>query len=284
MGRFPNLRERVELGAFIFIAFLILLPDSSLCSEGLCNEGEITIGFPPYLSITETFRRFQPILDHLESTTRKTIRPVFYKNTASLLRDLEAGSIKMAYLDSITYTMNPSHLKQVAVFIYEGDERIILITRKDSGILRIEDIRNRILARVDNGCGKLWLMSLIRDKPEPLFKEIKEYHGFDSVIFAILFRKSDIGVTTKVTFEALKRRYPGIKEDIRVITISPPYPGYLLVAYKGMDEEVVKLFRNHLIDMSRTIDGNLILISSGIEGFRTSLNTRELSQWRRLMP
>lgn len=279
MGRFPNLRERADFWAFIFIAFLILLP-----SEGLSNEVEIAIGFPPYLSRTETFRRFQPFLGQLESKTRITIRSVFYKDTKSLLKDLEKGRIEMAYLDGITYAMNPTSSKPIAVFIYKGDERILLITRKDSSILSVEDLRNRILARIDDDVGTSWLRSLIHEKPESFFKEIRIYHGFDSVILGVLFKELNAGITSKSSFEDLKKRYPTLKENIRVIAISPPHPGYLLVAYRGMDERVASLLKDRLLDMTRTIDGSFILSSLGIQGFNSSLNTGKLTHWMDLKP
>lgn len=262
MGRSPNLKERVNLGAFIFIAFLILLP-----LEAISNGDEITIGFPPYQSRTETFRRFQPILEQLKSKSVKNIKTIFYKNTKSLLKDLEEGRIDMAYLDIITYTKSPFS-RPVVLFNYKGGERLILIAKKDSNILKVEDLRNHILAIIEDGGERIWLRSLIRDKSEIFFKEIKVYPGFDSVIFGVLFGETEAGVTTKGILEDLKKRYPAIKRDIKIIAISSPYPGYLLVAYKGMDEDILKLFRDKLLDLSRTIDGALSLSSIGIESIK----------------
>jgi len=275
MGRFPSLKGRVDLGIFIFITLLILLP-----SKASSNQNELIIGFPPYLSRIETFRRFQPILEQLESKVQKTIRPVFYRYTEDLLNDLESGKIEMAYLDSITYAKTPS-LRLVALFVYKDGERIILITRKDSGIIGVDDLKNRILATIGNDRDGLWLRILIGHKPDIPVKEIRIYNGFDSVVFGVLLRDVDAGVTTERTFEDLKRSYPTVRKDIRIIAISPPHPGYVIVANKKICEDMVKSLRDALFGLRETIDGNLILSSLGIEGFSSSIHP--MKDWRDLL-
>jgi ABC-type phosphate/phosphonate transport system substrate-binding protein len=142
-----------------------------------------------------------------------------------------------------------------------------LIARKDRKLNKLCDLKDckiKILARTDGLTPSLWLEKLLRDNKLPqkenFFKEINFDYKPTNIVLPVFFKKLDVAIVTKASFDLLCELNPKILNDINVLEISNTLLfGVLSFDKRNKDKEREQFVYDILTTMQNDIDGKQFL-------------------------
>ncbi|RCK79653.1 MAG: Phosphonate ABC transporter phosphate-binding periplasmic component [Candidatus Ozemobacter sibiricus] len=176
----------------------------------------VMIGRPPYMNVKGMLQQVKGLTDYLRKEMGvKNVRMVTAKDYASVLSALERGTIDFAWLGPTAFVLGNEKIPLLA--IAQAKRRTgpkyygVFITRKDSGILGIEDIKGRTIGFVDPESASGYLFPLYYLKrakinPYTYCRQVVFLQKHDAVLNAVLTRKVDVGVCLDDTIETIKDR------------------------------------------------------------------------------
>lgn len=176
----------------------------------------VMIGRPPYMNVKGMLQQDKGLTDYLRKEMGvKNVRMVTAKDYASVLNALERGTIDFAWLGPTAFVLGNEKIPLLA--IAQAKRRTgakyygVFITRKDSGILGIEDIKGKTIGFVDPESASGYLFPLYYLKrakinPYTYCRQVVFLQKHDAVLNAVLNRKIDVGVCLDDTIETIKDR------------------------------------------------------------------------------
>ncbi|MBF0501361.1 MAG: phosphate/phosphite/phosphonate ABC transporter substrate-binding protein [Candidatus Riflebacteria bacterium] len=178
------------------------------------SEKVVMIGRVPYVST----KGIMVLVKGLTAFLRKelgvrAVRVVTAKDYAGVLKALEHGTIDFAWLGPAAYVIGND--KTPLVPIAQAKRRTgatyhgLFITRKDSRILGIDDIKGKVIGFVDPESASgylypLYFLKRFKINPHKDCKKVEFLQKHDAVLAAVLSRKIDVGVCLEDTIESLK--------------------------------------------------------------------------------
>lgn len=174
----------------------------------------VMLGRVPYMNIKDMMSHAKSLLLYLRKEMGvKDVRLVTAKDYSGVLDALSRGTIDVAWLGPMAYVLGKDKVpmtplvktKRRAGSSYRG----VFITRKDSGILGIEDIKGKVVGFVDpeSASGYLYpLYVLKRSKinPHKDCKKVEFLKKHDAILAAVLEKRIDAGVCLEDTLATLK--------------------------------------------------------------------------------
>jgi ABC-type phosphate/phosphonate transport system substrate-binding protein len=136
-------------------------------------------------------------------------------------------------------------------------DRLILVTRRDSGHLSLADLKGKTLLQqkglYENG-RNLWLDTLLMRKgiavPEQYFLSDRKTLKPSDAIMSVFFGKADACIVTKRSLEVMAELNPQLKNELTILEESPPRPSSILAVRRGIS--VVK--RAMLLEILGTLN------------------------------
>jgi phosphonate transport system substrate-binding protein len=174
----------------------------------------VLIGRVPFMNTKAMMAHYQGLISFLRKELgAKDVQIVIGKDYAGVLNALSRGTIDFAWLGPMAYVIGEEKMslfplvqaKRRSGATYRG----VFITRSDSRILGIEDIKNKVIGFVDpeSASGYLYpLYFLHRSKINPHrdCRKVEFLKMHDAVLEAVLNRKIDVGVCLEDTLLAVK--------------------------------------------------------------------------------
>jgi len=216
----------------------------------------------------------QPLVEILRKELAMEVQPFVATDYTGVVEALRAGKLDVAFLAPASYVLAKN----------EADVRVILkserkgipyyyaaiITRADSGIEKLEDLRGKTFAFGDSlsTTGNVFPRKMFKEKgidPVRDFKQILFSGGHDATVLAVLNRKVDAGATyanspdSKDTAWMRYLKNPDEIKQIRAIAFSEPIPADNLVVSKTLDEETAKKIEQVFVNLSRDPQGKKML-------------------------
>ncbi len=170
----------------VFVLFLLFLVSASSAPahivESYSDQSPVRIVILPCMDPVSGYKKFHPLAHYLERNIQRQVILQVSRDYAAFRRIIEQGETDFAYLSAHVYlalrtrfTREPS----LTVLTPGGREQHhgLLITRSDSGINSVEDLRGRTLlfgaeqSTVKTLAGKL----LLREHGIDVEKDLKEY-------------------------------------------------------------------------------------------------------------
>jgi phosphonate transport system substrate-binding protein len=145
-----------------------------------------------------------------------------------------------------------------------------IITRADSGIKTLDDLRGKTFAFGDalSTTGNIFPRKMFKERgidPTRDFKQILYSGGHDATVLAVLNGKVDAGATyanSPDSQDSAWSRYlknPGDVKKIRAIAFSEPIPADNLVINGRLDEGIAKKVQAIFLDLSQDPKGKQML-------------------------
>jgi phosphonate transport system substrate-binding protein len=262
---------------FILVSYIFI---SSCSNEN--KEDIINVGFIPSENLEEVAKNAQPLVDILSKAIGKEVRPFIATDYTGVVEAFRSGKLDIGFLSPAAYVManNEAGVKVILkaersgkTFFYSA-----IITRKDSGINKLEDFKNRTFSFGDalSTSGHIFAKKLFLDKninPSVDFKNVIYSGSHDATVFAVLNRKVDGGATFCNDTQGKDGAWtqflkPDEASQIKAIAFSEPIPADNVCISKNLKPELAEKLEKAFIDLGKDPEGKkLVQKLYRIDGF-----------------
>ncbi|WP_162800390.1 phosphate/phosphite/phosphonate ABC transporter substrate-binding protein [Acetobacterium bakii] len=234
------------------------------------SKDEVIFGVNPFTSPENIKTMYVPILNAVFKSIGCKVRTMIVKDYDALSNGMKDGIIDVAWFSPFAYVTAHNKIgieplvspKVNGKVSYNG----CIITRQDSGIHSLDDLKGRSFAYVDEGSasGYLYSRHLIKSEgmnPDKLFSRNAFMGSHDAVIKAVLSREYDAGATYNEAMEDAAKN--GINMDnFRIIAKTPDIPKDAIAINPSLSQEFSDTLKNAFIDYVKTKN-----INSPVDGF-----------------
>ncbi|MBC7543388.1 MAG: phosphate/phosphite/phosphonate ABC transporter substrate-binding protein [Candidatus Sericytochromatia bacterium] len=261
---------------------LSLLLSLTACSGSEKNKA-LRVGFVPSENMQEVLKNAQPIVDKLHDALGVEVRPFVATDYAGVVEALRGNKLDIAFLNPAAYVLakEEAHVKVLLKSVRRGGDAFYgaIITRTDSGINSLQDLKNHTFAFGDpiSTSGHIFPKKMFKAAgidPARDFKNVIFAGGHDATVLAVYNHKADAGATyansTKGDDGAwtLYLKTAAEQAQIKVIAYTEPIPNDNLVASSQLDKVTTDKITKVFMDLSQSPEGRKWLNAIyRIEGF-----------------
>jgi phosphonate transport system substrate-binding protein len=244
------------------------------CGESGKSAKVLRVGFVPAEDAQQVMQNAQPIVDILQKQLGMEIQPFVAADYTGVVEALRVNKLDVAFLTPASYVLarNEANVKVVLKSERKGiaSYYAAIITRADSGIQRLEDLRGKTFAFGDalSTTGNIFPRKMFKERgidPVRDFKQILYSGGHDATVLAVLNGKVDAGATyanSPDSEDTAWMRYlkdPKDVKKIRAIAFSEPIPADNLVINGNLDEAIAKKVEEIFLQLSRDPKGKQMM-------------------------
>jgi phosphonate transport system substrate-binding protein len=244
------------------------------CGESGKSAKVLRVGFVPAEDAQQVMQNAQPIVDILQRELGMEIQPFVAADYTGVVEALRVNKLDVAFLTPASYVLakNEANVKVVLKSERKGiaSYYAVIITRADSGIQRLEDLRGKTFAFGDalSTTGNIFPRKMFKERgidPVRDFKQILYSGGHDATVLAVLNGKVDAGATyanSPDSDDTAWMRYLKNPEDvkkIRAVAFSEPIPADNLVINGNLDDAVAKKVEEIFLQLSRDPKGKQMM-------------------------
>jgi phosphonate transport system substrate-binding protein len=244
------------------------------CGEPAKAPKVLRVGFVPAEDAAQVMQNAQPVVEILRKQLGMEIQPFVATDYTGVVEALRANKLDIAFLTPASYVLakNETNVKVVLKSERKGIPAYYaaIITRADSGIKTLEDLRGKTFAFGDSlsTTGHVFPRKMFKEHgidPVRDFKQVLYSGGHDATVLAVLNGKVDAGATyanSPDSQDTAWMRYlkdPDDVKKIHAIAFSEPIPADNLVINGSLDERLAKKIEKVFVDLSRDPEGKKML-------------------------
>lgn len=229
----------------------------------------LRMGFVPSENLQHIMRNAQPIVSAMSRELKMDVVPFVATDYTGVIEAMRAKKLDVAFFAPGAYVLAEKQANARAILkAVRGGEGFFysaIITRADSGIKSLRDLKGKTFAFVDpvSVSGAIYPKALLMDeglRPERDFSQVIYAGGHDATVLAVLHGKVDAGATFSNDTEGKKGSWheflpPEQAAKIRVLAYTKPMPSDNIAVAEGLDPEIVSKVKAALIKMSSTPEG-----------------------------
>jgi phosphonate transport system substrate-binding protein len=262
------------LGLRTLLSFFLVLGLSACGGKSEPRAPVLRVGFVPSENVQQVARNAQPIVDILQQKLDMEVQPFVATDYTGVVEALRVGKLDIAFLTPASYVLarNEAKVKVVLKSERRGSPYYYaaIITRADSGIRTLMDLRGRTFAFGDplSTSGHIFPRKMLKESgidPVRDFNKILYSGGHDATVLAVLNRKVDAGATF-ANFpdgkDAAWMQYlkdPKEQKLIQAIAYSEPIPADNLVVSANLDPRITAAIEEIFLQLSRDPEGTRML-------------------------
>ncbi|MBW2040263.1 MAG: phosphate/phosphite/phosphonate ABC transporter substrate-binding protein [Deltaproteobacteria bacterium] len=252
------MKRTIFISLMIFISFLFLLigrPQPLLAKE------IYKVAFlPEYLPI-EMWQRFNPLMTYLGDTLGVRFELIIPRNFEHHIELVKKGGVDFFYQNPYVFlevweTSSPLTLTEKGKK-WGIEFRGVIITRKASGINKIEDLKGKKVSIVSlhSAGGFIAQKVLLRGRLDVYADlSIVEAKGNkqENVIFDVILKRADAGFVAEEVLGRIESKgllSPGEVQEIKVIAYTDYIPNWVFSANKELPAEVKKMVQEALLNI-----------------------------------
>ena len=244
------------------------------CGKSGNSTKTLRVGFVPAEDAQQVMQNAQPLVDILRQELGMEIEPFVATDYTGIVEALRVHKLDVAFLAPASYVLakNEADIKVILKSERKGIPfyYAAIITRADSGIKDLEDLRGKSFAFGDtlSTTGHVFPRKMLKERgidPTRDLKQILYSGGHDATVLAVLNGKVDAGATyanSPDSMDTAWMRYlkdPADVKRIRAIAFSEPIPADNLVVSGALDPKIVKKLEEVFIELSRDAKGKKML-------------------------
>ena len=246
----------------------------------------LRVGFVPAEDAQQVMQNAQPVVEILHKELGMEIQPFVATDYTGVVEALRVEKLDVAFMAPASYVLakNEANVKVVLKSERKGipSYYAAIITRTDSGIKTLDDLRGKSFAFGDSlsTTGHVFPRKMFKEHgidPVRDFKQILYSGGHDATVLSVLNRKVDAGATyanSPDNEDTAWMRYLKNPEDVKkihAIAFSEPIPADNLVIRGNLDEAIAKKVVDVFINLSHDPAGKKMLRDLyQIDGFVTA--------------
>lgn len=244
------------------------------CGRSAQPSKILRVGFVPAEDAQQVIQNAQPIVDILHKRLGMEVQPFVATDYTGVVEALRVNKLDIAFLTPASYVLARSEANVRVVLKSERKGNpyyyAAIITRADSGIKKLEDLRGKTFAFGDpvSTSANVFPRKMFHERgidPVRDFKHILYSGGHDATVLAVLNRKVDAGATyanspdSKDTAWMRYLKDPEDAKKIRAIAFSEPIPADNLVINGNLDEAIARKVEKIFLELSRDPAGKKML-------------------------
>lgn len=248
----------------LFLALLV----TAACSGP--KEQTLKVGFVPSENMSEVLKKAQPIVDLLHKKLNVPVQPFVATDYSGVVEALRSGKLDVAFLNPAAYVMarDEADVRVILKSVRHGTPYFYaaIITRADSGITKLTDLKDRSFVFGDplSTSGYVFPKKMFKAvglDPARDFKQVTHAGGHDATVLAVLNRKADAGATFSNNTQGndgawtLYLKSPEKQKKIRVVAYSEPIPADNLCVSGSLAPETVKQIESIFLELGKTPEG-----------------------------
>ena len=244
------------------------------CGDSVKTPTALRVGFVPSEDAAQVMQNAQPLVEILRKQLAMEIQPFVATDYTGVVEALRANKLDVAFLTPASYVLakNETNVKVVLKSERKGipSYYAAIITRVDSGIKTLEDLRGKTFAFGDSlsTTGHVFPRKMFKEHgidPVRDFKQVLYSGGHDATVLAVFNGKVDAGATyanSPDNQDTAWMRYLKNPEDVaKIIAIaySEPIPADNLVINGNLDQRIAQKIENVFVELSRDPQGKKML-------------------------
>jgi phosphonate transport system substrate-binding protein len=274
-------RVSIVLSAVVLAAFI----------GGCSSLGGRTAGTPdnpirmaivPFLESGRLVKGMQLLSDELKKETGLTYTGDVPTSYAAVVEAMCADRVDIGWVSPLAYILARqkcgADMTLVSVARQGTSYRGVVVTRADSLIKTIEDLRGKRFAWVDPGStsGNLFPRAILQEHgltPESLGQQLFA-GGHDKAALAVLQGQVDAGAIGKDVIPRLASTYLNAEQELRIVEESADIPNDGVAFRKGLSPEIVEKTRQALLRITARPDGPKVFEDAiGTQGVAPTTDT-----------
>lgn len=220
-------------------------------------DNPVVFSFVPSADAGKVLASATAITDRLTALSGLTFKPEVPTNYIASVEAMCAGEAHVGALNTFSYVLASSRkcaeVGLVAVRSGSSTYTGQIITKADSGIKTLEDLKGKTFCRPDEISTSGWIMPslLLKSKgidPDKDLGEIKDAGGHDKVALAVYNGECDAGATFGDARSLIATDHPDVNEKVVVIATTDPIPNDTVAFASSVPAEtrakIVKAFQD----------------------------------------
>jgi phosphonate transport system substrate-binding protein len=262
--------KRFAAAALLITLFWLL----GACRGSGTSPAVLRVGFVPAEDAQQVIQNAQPIVEILRKQLGMEVQPFVATDYTGVVEALRVNKLDVAFLTPASYVLakNEANVRVALKSERKGSPYYYaaIITRADSGIRTLDDLRGKTFAFGDpvSTSANVFPRKMLHERgidPVRDFKQILYSGGHDATVLAVLNRKVDAGATyanspdNNDTAWMRYLKHPDDVKKIRPIAFSEPIPADNLVMNGSLDPAIAKKIEEIFLDLSRDPKGKQML-------------------------
>jgi len=218
----------------------------------------VRIGRVPFMNVKRMLAHYQPLIAFLKQEMGvKDVQVVTAKDYSGVQNALARGSIDFAWFGPTAYVIGSEKVPMTPLVQAKrrtgASYRGVFLTRKDSGILGIEDIKGKTIGFVDpeSASGYLYPLYFLHQSklnPHTACRKVEFLQKHDAVLVAVLEKKIDVGVCLEDTFLSVKD--PKFRDQLLVLGKTLEVPSDVVACREDCDPILRDAFKKALLKIA----------------------------------
>lgn len=246
------------LAASFALAAFLVSPGSPSFADAPTQD-ELKIVFIAYENPDQLIEDVTPVLDYLKSRLGMNVRHYVATDYSGVVEALRNGTADVGFMGPLQYVKarEIAGAQPVLGEVYSGKASYVsrIFVRKDSGITKIEDLRDKSIAFVDpiSSSGYMYPLDifnaagLIDGRGEDFFGDIYFAGGDQQAIRAVYHGFTDAAGIGQYSFNLLR---PEERDELISIGQSRPIPSHCLVARKDLNQNTLETLKQSLLALN----------------------------------
>lgn len=243
-------------------------PQRFLTGNGKDGSGSaakpIVMAFVPSTEAEKIVEGAQPLMKLLEDKTGLKFKDYIATSYIAVVEAMGQGHVDVAWLPTLAYVLannrNGTIVKLKAVRDGKDTYYGLIITRNDSGINTIADLKGKNFAFVDaaSASGNLYPRALLMKNGVDPEKDLKRYlyaGGHDSAVMAVFKKNVDAAAIYDDARDKYKETMPKVLSETKILAKTDPIPSDTVSFSSSLPPEMVEKITQALIDLMKTPEG-----------------------------
>lgn len=208
---------------------------------------DLTIAVLPEQDLLAQEQRYGPLVDYLSQHLglQTTVKLKLLPNYGEVIKEFKAGRVNAAFLGSLAFALARAQAGVEPLVRPEKDGisqyRGLIVTRKDSGIKDVSDMKGKSFGMVDKATTAGYIFPLLYfrehgiERPEEFLGDIIYTGSHDLLFIKVFNRELDAGGAKDLMLWEVAKTQPRIKEELTVLAVSPPVPNNAFVLTGKLD-------------------------------------------------
>jgi len=228
----------------------------------------------PEKNVFEQRRRYKFITDYLSKKLDMAVLVEVMNNYGDICDAFLEGRADAGFFGSFSYVLArvKAGIEPLARPVWLNEEstyRGYIITRKDSGINTVEDMRHKRLILVDKAttAGYVFPMYFFKysgiENLDDYFAKLIFAGSHDAASWAVYTGEAEVGGVKNHIYKAMVEEYPDFNEQMQVLVESPEVPSNGLAVSNSLNPAIKSRLKNILLRLHENEEGQQVLKDFG---------------------